>query len=258
MDVSNFLEGWRRPVWQPENVATEILAGSSLWMGASAKTSEQAEYFRITNFLDPSVFVYNHGTENLVHSNSKLESLLGKTDGGFDLTMLEKIVYCEDADLVRDLRTRILERATKEGEGADVLVSYMYYRVRLDDNTLHWVSHTDAFFRNHNPESSLIQAGVIYVYPELFSLPEVIAYVKTGDVVREMRPRRKFVSAISRLTEREKEVLQLVASGYRSRQISEMLQLSLQTVKCHRSNVLKKLNVKTSLMAVKILETEGL
>jgi len=48
------------------------------------------------------------------------------------------------------------------------------------------------------------------------------------------------------LTRREKEVLQLVVNGLTSRQIGEKLCISPRTVGQHRSNLLKKFNMKNS------------
>jgi DNA-binding NarL/FixJ family response regulator len=48
---------------------------------------------------------------------------------------------------------------------------------------------------------------------------------------------------IGLLTEREKEVLQLVAQGLSNKAIAEALNLSAGTVKVHVSNILSKLNV---------------
>ncbi len=47
-----------------------------------------------------------------------------------------------------------------------------------------------------------------------------------------------------KLSERELEVLQLVASGYSTKEISEKLFISVRTVETHRLNMMKKLDVK--------------
>ncbi len=44
------------------------------------------------------------------------------------------------------------------------------------------------------------------------------------------------------LTEREREILQLVAEGHTNREIAEMLTLSIKTVQAHRSNLMEKLD----------------
>ncbi len=45
------------------------------------------------------------------------------------------------------------------------------------------------------------------------------------------------------LTDREREVLKLVAEGYKNREIAERLYVSVKTVEKHRANVMKKLDV---------------
>jgi two-component system, NarL family, response regulator NreC len=45
------------------------------------------------------------------------------------------------------------------------------------------------------------------------------------------------------LTDREREVLQLIAEGYTSREISELLHISVKTVQNHRSKIMAKLDM---------------
>lgn len=52
------------------------------------------------------------------------------------------------------------------------------------------------------------------------------------------------------LTNREKEVLKLLAKGYTNPEIAQMLYISPHTVKAHVAAILKKLNAKNRLLAV--------
>ena len=52
------------------------------------------------------------------------------------------------------------------------------------------------------------------------------------------------------LTNREKEVLKLLAKGYTNPEIAQKLYISPHTVKAHVAAILKKLNVKNRLLAV--------
>ncbi|MDQ7962431.1 MULTISPECIES: response regulator transcription factor [Flavobacterium] len=56
---------------------------------------------------------------------------------------------------------------------------------------------------------------------------------------------------LSSITERELEVLKLITMEYSGTQISEELNISTNTVETHRKNLIKKLNVKTTIGLVK-------
>ena len=53
----------------------------------------------------------------------------------------------------------------------------------------------------------------------------------------------KAKNKVSNLSEREREVLELIAKGYSNREIAKELFLSEKTVKNHVSNIFKKINV---------------
>lgn len=57
------------------------------------------------------------------------------------------------------------------------------------------------------------------------------------------RDRIKPSPAPDDLTPREREILQLVAEGYTSREIAEMLSLSVKTVQAHRTSLMQKLDL---------------
>lgn len=52
------------------------------------------------------------------------------------------------------------------------------------------------------------------------------------------------------LTEREKEILQLIKAGKPSKQIADMLSISIHTVNRHRQNIIEKLSVGNSVEAI--------
>ena len=63
--------------------------------------------------------------------------------------------------------------------------------------------------------------------------PEMIKIYQGG-----MKPRKET------LTTREKEILKLIAEGTASKEIAELLFISIHTVNNHRANIIKKLNMK--------------
>lgn len=50
----------------------------------------------------------------------------------------------------------------------------------------------------------------------------------------------------NRLSNREREVLQAVAEGFSTKQIAEMLQVSVKTIEAHRANLMKKLDARSA------------
>jgi NarL family two-component system response regulator LiaR len=60
------------------------------------------------------------------------------------------------------------------------------------------------------------------------------------------------------LTEREKEVLRLIAEGKSNKEIAELLYLSVKTVMAHRTNIMEKLDIHSSTELVKYAIRQGL
>jgi two-component system, NarL family, response regulator DesR len=88
-------------------------------------------------------------------------------------------------------------------------------------------------------------------------LAETIRNVMKGK--REFAPELIFgsVGEGNPLTEREREVLKLVAEGKTAKEISATLYLSTGTVRNYISEILNKLNVKNRIEAISIAEEKG-
>ncbi len=82
--------------------------------------------------------------------------------------------------------------------------------------------------------------GEIYLHPE--AAHQLAAALRPGPGEQEEPPP-------DILTERELEVLTLVARGMSNREISEQLNISLKTVKAHVSSILQKLGIESRVQA---------
>ena len=69
------------------------------------------------------------------------------------------------------------------------------------------------------------------------------ATVKVIEGYLEGRKVRKITSAWDVLTQREREVLKLIAEGYKNKQIADYLCISIKTVEKHRANLMGKLGL---------------
>ncbi|WP_108650990.1 response regulator [Dongshaea marina] len=61
-----------------------------------------------------------------------------------------------------------------------------------------------------------------------------------------------------KLSVREKQIVKLIASGYKSREISEELCISLKTVENHRSNIMQKLGARNMADVINYANQRGL
>lgn len=82
-----------------------------------------------------------------------------------------------------------------------------------------------------------VARGGSYYDPALMKV--LVEYVINREE-RRIPPKKE----IDQLSEREKEVLRLVALGYTNRQIAEELMISIKTVEAHKANIREKLKLK--------------
>lgn len=62
---------------------------------------------------------------------------------------------------------------------------------------------------------------------------------------------------LSELTKRERQVMRLIAHGYRNREIGEELNISLKTVDTHRTNLMRKLDLHNLVDLVELANRSG-
>jgi two-component system response regulator NreC len=60
------------------------------------------------------------------------------------------------------------------------------------------------------------------------------------------------------LTDRERETLKLVAEGYTAREIADMLVISLRTVETHKTNLMKKLDIRNKADLIRFAIRKGI
>ena len=81
---------------------------------------------------------------------------------------------------------------------------------------------------------------------------------KVAELMADMVERSAAESPLSRLSARERQVLQLVAEGRSSAQIAELLHLSPKSVDTYRSRVMQKLHLSDAASLVKFAIQHGL
>ena len=90
---------------------------------------------------------------------------------------------------------------------------------------------------------------------EIYQSPRVADVVPDDYLTSMMEPRE---SAFSRLSPREREVLQLMSEGNATKEIAACMGLSLKTVETHRRNIMEKLQMYSVAELTKYAVREGL
>jgi RNA polymerase sigma factor (sigma-70 family) len=86
-----------------------------------------------------------------------------------------------------------------------------------------------------------IRRGAVDFLEKPFNRSRLLESV--GTAVRRDRRRRDVQRRLDSLTDREREVLALVASGKATKEIARILEISARTVESHRSRITKKMQV---------------
>jgi len=102
-------------------------------------------------------------------------------------------------------------------------------------------SGADGYVVKDAGQSELLLAIENILDGRTFVSPRISDKVILGYLQRGIQLKKR--SAWDTLTQREREVLKLIAEGYKNREIAEMLCISVKTVDKHRTNLMRKLDI---------------
>lgn len=108
-----------------------------------------------------------------------------------------------------------------------------------------------------------MRAGAVDFLPKPFGTDELLAAVRRAlESAAHAREGRDEVAALRRrvaeLTPREREVLALVVSGMRNKQVGRQIGVTEKTVKFHRGNAMKKMGAASLAELVRMAEKAGI
>jgi DNA-binding NarL/FixJ family response regulator len=182
------------------------------------------------------------GLRSILNSISEYE-VIGEADNGKDA--LKAAINLKPDLLLTDLSmpgtngTECIRDLKKRTPDVKVLVLTMHSSEEHIHTALN--AGADGYVLKDDSHEELINAinnvlrGKIHLSPSICS-NVVNGYLNTGE-------KAKPLASWEILTHREREVIKLIAEGYRSKDIAEYLTISIKTVEKHRSNLMKKLDL---------------
>ena len=204
------------------------------------------------------VYMLNYETASYLYVNNALSNFYRIDKEVFlksDLRILDKIIHPDDLIHFLKIITKtaglLLKMSFKEKTESKLKV---FYRIRLANGSYSWCMQMNQVIHQSNTEK-LIDFGTVILMPKNQVKHKVVGYLSRGSKTIEINSSAYVAEGIGSLTRREKEVLNFVSKGKSSQEIAELFDLSIQTVKIHRKNILKKLEVNSSIQAIALLES---
>ena len=196
------------------------------------------------------------GFRRIIEDDPELE-VVGEAGNGLDAVALVKktdpdVVVMDMAMPEMNGLHATLE-LVKQRPGTKVLILSMYSDEQYVRNALD--AGAKGYILKNAIENDLtravksVAAGEQYLSPELSGV--LIRAIRSGTFDKAADP-------YDRLTQREKQVLQLIASGKSNKEIAVLLDLSVNTVAVHRANLMSALGVHKTAELVLFAVRKGL
>ncbi|MBM7620245.1 two-component system response regulator NreC [Bacillus tianshenii] len=198
------------------------------------------------------------GLKMLLDANSEMEVIGQASEGNEAIEMAERLmpdVILMDLSMPhgKDGLTATIELKKRMPE-----VVILILTMHDDDEYLFRVVQSGASgcILKSAPHEELLSAiqtvatGAAYLYPKATKrlMEDYVTRLKQGENH----------DTYSILSEREREILGLIAKGYSNKEIGEMLYISVKTVETHKSNLMEKLQMKSRPELVKYAAKKGL
>lgn len=187
--------------------------------------------------------IVRHGLAQLIEEYSDLE-VVGKVSNGqaaveMALALKPDIVILDIA-MPRMNGIEAAKRIRKQIPKTKILILSMYSH----EHYIHELLETgiSGYLLKDASGRDIIKAIRSAMRHETFLSPTI----STMLVENYLSPNRKYSSITERynqLSNREREVFQLIGEGHSTRDIAEMLCVSISTIKSHRANIMEKLNI---------------
>jgi len=182
------------------------------------------------------------GIRSLLEMEANLE-VIGEVDNGKDaiqaVGQLSPDIILSDLSMPKTNGTEAIQHIKRRYPEIKILVltvhkSEEHVRAALKAGADGYVLKDDTAEELINAINNIL-AGKIHLSASICG-NVVSGYLSESD-------KDSFTSSLDLLTNREREIIKLIAEGYRNKDIATYLSISLKTVDKHRSNLMKKLDL---------------
>jgi DNA-binding NarL/FixJ family response regulator len=186
--------------------------------------------------------ILREGLRSLLSSNANFEIVAEAGDGREAIRCAEKFkpdLILTDLSMPRMNGMEAIKEIKRESPASKVLVLTVH---RAEEYILAaFRAGADGYILKDSTHSELIMAVKKVLGGKPYISPEITDKVIEGYL--EGKKTLKSRTSWETLTQREREILKLIAEGYRNKQIADDLCISVKTVEKHRANLMEKLDL---------------
>jgi len=183
------------------------------------------------------------GLVRLLSEESDFE-VVGEADNGREA--VQKVQELHPDIVLMDIGMPVMNgmEATKQIKKRDQDVKILVLTMHDNEEYLFQVLQAGAsgYVLKKAADSDLVNAIHVVNRGDCFLYPSAAKMV-VEDYLEKLKHGQEPTSSFDTLTDREREILTLVAEGYTNREIAEALFISVKTVETHKANIMEKLNL---------------
>jgi len=170
--------------------------------------------------------------------------VIGEADNGREA--VQKVQELHPDIVLMDIGMPVMNgmEATKQIKKRDQEVKILVLTMHDNEEYLFQVLQAGAsgYVLKKAADSDLVNAIHVVNRGDCFLYPSAAKMV-VEDYLEKLKHGQEPTSSFDTLTDREREILTLVAEGYTNREIAEALFISVKTVETHKANIMEKLNL---------------
>jgi two-component system response regulator NreC len=186
--------------------------------------------------------ILREGLKSLLSSNPGFEIVGEAGDGREAIRCAEKLkpdLILTDLSMPRMNGMEAIKEIKRESPATKVLVLTVH---RAEEYILAtFKAGADGYVLKDSTHSELVTAVKKVLNGRHYISPEISEKVIDGylEGKKTLKPRTSWET----LTQREREILKLIAEGYKNKEIADDLCISVKTVEKHRANLMEKLDL---------------
>ncbi len=203
-----------------------------------------------------AAFIFDYSTGNYSYMNEYFVKLMGKTREqilSLGVRIMQELVHPDDFLKCLNITKKTIEEFGRMSEKEKETIHLrFFYRLKRTTGEYMWVMQSNRHLLTEKNGQPIDIAFILEMFNPQHQL-KVMGVLETLDRGMEIHP-DEVMDLLNLLSAREMEILQLIAHGLTSPQISTKLTISTNTVKAHRQSILNKLKAKNMVQATGYLQ----